>query len=81
MVDYWTQMVLRPVHSMLFKILKAIPNDATFDQTGVLRKWVSGRETFFCYDLTSATDLMPRFSFELLVESTSCQQRLPRTSS
>jgi len=59
MVDYWTQAVLSPLHKFLFQILRGIPNDATFGQSEVLKEWIKGRDSFFCYDLTSATDLMP----------------------
>jgi hypothetical protein len=32
MVDWWTQMALRPLHLLVFSILKIIPQDGTFDQ-------------------------------------------------
>jgi hypothetical protein len=64
LVDYWTQAVLEPLHSYIFRILKLIPSDATFDQTGRLTKFVQecnkkGVKSFYCYDLKSATDLIP----------------------
>ena len=64
LVDYWTQAVLEPLHSYIFRILKLIPSDATFDQTGRLTKFVQacnkkGQKSFYCYDLKSATDLIP----------------------
>jgi hypothetical protein len=36
-VDYWTQMVLKPLHDWMFKLLKNIPMDATFDQEGKVK--------------------------------------------
>lgn len=64
LVDYWTQAVLEPLHSYIFRILKLIPSDATFDQTGRLTSFVrecneKGIKSFYCYDLKSATDLIP----------------------
>lgn len=31
-LDYWSQTALRPVHDLLMRILKTIPQDMTFDQ-------------------------------------------------
>jgi len=64
LVDYWTQAVLEPLHSYIFRILKLIPSDATFDQTGRLTSFVrecneKGIKSFYCYDLKSATDIIP----------------------
>lgn len=33
MVDWWTQMALRPLHILIFSILGIIPQDGTFDQS------------------------------------------------
>jgi hypothetical protein len=41
-------------------ILSAIPQDATFDQEGTLQRYVErGYDEHYCYDLKSATDLIP----------------------
>jgi hypothetical protein len=32
MVDIWTQSIFKPLHDFLFSVLKALPNDGTFDQ-------------------------------------------------
>lgn len=37
MVDYWTQLCLKPLHDGIFAILKNIPQDATFDQGAAVR--------------------------------------------
>lgn len=60
LVDYWTQAVMSAFHSYFFDLLKVFPSDATFDQTGTLQKFVEkGYREFYCYDLTSATDMIP----------------------
>jgi len=61
MVDYWTQCALKPLHNRLFKILRTIPQDCTFDQDKgreVLKQWSLDKD---CYslDLSSATDRFP----------------------
>jgi len=64
LVDYWTHSLLEPLHDWIFEVLSRIPSDATFDQTGKLEAFVKrcneeGKNEFFCYDLKSATDLIP----------------------
>lgn len=59
-LDYWSQSALRPVHDFLFRILRPIPQDMTFNQGGFLdevAKWGSGR--LYSVDLTKATDRFP----------------------
>jgi hypothetical protein len=59
-VDYWTQAVLKPVHDWMFKILKLIPTDATFDQEGAVKEFASkGHKEIFSLDLKNATDTIP----------------------
>lgn len=59
-VDYWTQLVLKPLHEWMFSALRLLPQDATFDQEGKLREFTKrGYEQVYCYDLKSATDLIP----------------------
>lgn len=62
LVDVWTQSTLKPLHDMLFKFLKSLPNDGTFDQHASEMRARSkaikaGRS--FGYDLTAATDRLP----------------------
>jgi hypothetical protein len=62
MVDVWTQSALKPLHDMLFKFLKTIPNDATFDQNKSVQRCqtkvaITGKS--FGYDLSAATDRLP----------------------
>jgi hypothetical protein len=55
MFDYWSQTCLKPLHDVIFRVLRKIPNDCTFEQSkGLLR---SGPH--YCFDLTRATDRFP----------------------
>jgi len=60
-VDYWTQIVLRPLHLWLFSILKRIPQDGTFDQLAPVRALLKRCPNEVCYsfDLKAATDRVP----------------------
>jgi len=57
-LDYFSQTVLRPLHLYLFKVLKKIPQDCTFDQ-GSFRDKVKDWDYFCSVDLSSATDRFP----------------------
>ncbi|AVA17449.1 RNA-dependent RNA polymerase [Gigaspora margarita mitovirus 1] len=63
MVDYWTQCSLKPLHDLLFSILKEIPQDGTFDQMAPAKELLSVRrlatETWWSLDLSAATDRFP----------------------
>jgi len=64
MVDWWTQMVLSPLHDWLFSILKQLPTDGTFNQGGAvdyLIRYISEHkiERVDSFDLTAATDRIP----------------------
>nr|QDH86714.1 MAG: RNA-dependent RNA polymerase [Mitovirus sp.] len=61
MTNYFIQVVLRPVHQLLFDLLSRIPQDGTFDQHKPLRDLVKTESTewFYCYDLSAATDRLP----------------------
>lgn len=56
--DYWTQTALRPLNRYLFKILKKIPQDCTFDQDSFKTK-LPTHGVFYSVDLKSATDRFP----------------------
>lgn len=63
-LDYFSQSCLKPFHSWLFRVLKRIPQDYTFNQGGFLeqsRKW----DNLYSCDLTAATD---RFPISVIVE-------------
>lgn len=64
--DSITQSVLKPLSDGIFKILKSIPMDGTFDQDGpvrrlkdLLEKGQLNGEILYSYDLSSATDRLP----------------------
>jgi hypothetical protein len=62
MVTVWDQMVLKPIHNMLFAFLKSLPNDGTFDQHASEKRarekaLRAGRS--YGYDLSAATDRLP----------------------
>jgi hypothetical protein len=64
-------MVLRPVHNMLFGILKRIPQDATFDQDRGVQMGVDllrSKGIAYSYDLSAATDRLPISIQALLIE-------------
>nr|QDH87172.1 MAG: RNA-dependent RNA polymerase [Mitovirus sp.] len=59
-VDYWTNFILKPLHDWMFDILRALPQDATFDQEGKVREFASrGYSVIYSLDLKSATDTIP----------------------
>jgi len=58
--DYWTQLCLKPIHDHLFKILRQISTDATFDQTGRVEAYYQrGLKPHWSFDLKAATDTIP----------------------
>jgi len=60
MVDPWTQLVLRPLHRALFKLLsKHSSIDGTFDQLKPLRRIQGSNKPLYSMDLSSATDRLP----------------------
>jgi hypothetical protein len=71
MVDWWTQMLLRPIHLMLFGVLKNISQDATFDQDRGVQMGVQllkSNGIAYSYDLSAATDRLPISIQALLIE-------------
>jgi len=59
-LDYWSQNALYPLHSFLFRILRKIPQDMTFNQgtaADTVKSW--GNVKLFSIDLTTATDRFP----------------------
>jgi len=64
--DYFSQTSLIPLHKYLFRVLKKIPQDFTFDQTGFERS-LKGAEIYYSIDLTAFTDRFPvRLNKDLL---------------
>jgi hypothetical protein len=64
-VDYWSQTALRPLHTFLLQILKAIPQDRTFSQGKFFDTLPSDSKVFYSVDLTAYTD---RFPIELVAK-------------
>jgi hypothetical protein len=61
--DYWTQVVLRPLHDALMEQLRGLPTDATWNQDGGaidIQKWSAEGREMWSFDLTGATDRFPR---------------------
>lgn len=58
-MDYWSQTCLRGLHQYLFKWLRKIPQDCTFDQGSFVHKLPENGEPFYSVDLTAATDRFP----------------------
>jgi hypothetical protein len=57
-LDYYSQTALKPFHHYLFRILKRIPQDMTFNQ-GAFTQSIHNREIYYSVDLTAATDRFP----------------------
>jgi hypothetical protein len=63
-VDYWTQIILTPLHETLYEALRALETDTTFDQRAgaeKVRQWTEDpKSELYSFDLTAATDRLPR---------------------
>lgn len=57
--NYWTQCALYPLHKNIFQFLERLPTDGTYDQLKPVKALVEGPK-YFSYDLTAATDRLPR---------------------
>jgi hypothetical protein len=59
--SYWIQLALKPLHDSLFKVVRSIDQDGTFDQEKPLDLLISrdSSEKFYCFDLSAATDRLP----------------------
>lgn len=59
-VDCFTQWLLYPLHKLIFKVLRNIPMDGTFDQLAPLNRLLDLKCTeLYSLDLTAATDRLP----------------------
>jgi hypothetical protein len=58
-LDYWSQLVLKPLHQQLMLKVGGLKQDGTYDQVGVVHKLRKG-DMYYSMDLTSATDRLPR---------------------
>jgi hypothetical protein len=60
MVDSLTQCVMKPLHDLLFSILRKLETDGTFDQMKPAQRLINlGHLAFWSLDLSSATDRFP----------------------
>jgi hypothetical protein len=57
-LDYFSQSVLKPLHSYLFGVLRKIPQDMTFSQ-GNFKEILKDCDVIYSVDLKSATDRFP----------------------
>nr|BCY26967.1 RNA dependent RNA polymerase [Nigrospora sphaerica mitovirus 2] len=56
--DYFSQTALKGLHNYLYRALKKIPQDCTFDQES-FRSKLGGADWYYSIDLTAATDRFP----------------------
>lgn len=60
MVDSLTQCVMKPLHDLLFLILRRIETDGTFNQIRPAQRLIDlGYRKFWSFDLSAATDRFP----------------------
>lgn len=57
-LDYYSQEALRPLHNWLYRALKRIPQDCTFNQ-GSFKDKLQDCDWYYSIDLTAATDRFP----------------------
>lgn len=72
MVDWWTQVLLRPLHKFLFSLLKNIREDGTHDQDRAVmlaRSFLAEGRKAFSFDLSAATDRLPVLLQAMIVNS------------
>lgn len=66
--DYFTQILCKPIHQFLFKVLATISMDGTFDQQAAVDSFAKeGHKEIFSYDLTAATDMIPLQLYSIVV--------------
>jgi len=66
-LDYWSQTVLHPLHCWLYKKLRQIPQDCTFDQGNFTKGDFLSWGEYYSIDLTNATDRFPIKLISLLL--------------
>jgi hypothetical protein len=58
--NYWVQVALFPLHKEIFKFLRKLPTDGTFNQLSPVWALPMTGKNYFSFDLTAATDRLPR---------------------
>jgi len=67
--DIWTQSALKPLHDLLFKILREVEEDGTFNQMLPVTKLLERNKDAYIasFDLSAATDRLPiNFQVQIL---------------
>nr|WAY16602.1 putative RNA-dependent RNA polymerase [Rhizoctonia solani mitovirus 121] len=80
LMDGITQSFLRPLHNALFDLLRAMPNDGTFDQDASVKRCMTKATKAGCaysFDLTAATDRLPASLSSEILGSIFENQHLP----
>ncbi|AZT88622.1 RNA-dependent RNA polymerase [Loramyces juncicola mitovirus 1] len=67
-LDYYSQISLKPLHIYLSNVLKRIPQDCTFDQKK-FKDLIHNKEIYYSVDLSNATDRFPIFLIENLLKA------------
>jgi len=60
--DWWTQVVLKPIHDSIMVHLKHVPMDGTFNQVKPLQRLLDlnrSKNVLYSFDLSAATDRLP----------------------
>jgi hypothetical protein len=64
-LDWWSQMALKPWHDDIISLLRRQPGDCTFHDLDVVSYLSDADGSYYSFDLTAATD---RFPFRLQKE-------------
>jgi len=61
LTNWWIQLCLLPLHESIFRFLRSIPMDGTFNQIAPIQRLIDFglSDKFSCFDLSSATDRLP----------------------
>lgn len=60
MTNWWIQCALKPLHNSIFRFLKNLQTDGTFNQMAPIKALIDkGPGDFFSLDLSAATDRLP----------------------
>lgn len=70
-VDWVLQCMFRPLHGLIFKVLRNIPQDGTFNQELPIKRLLKNNRYrgLYSFDLSSATDRLPISIQELILQS------------
>jgi hypothetical protein len=60
--NWWIQLGFKPLHNSIFKVLRGLEEDGTFDQLAPLKRLferVPEGQVYHSFDLSAATDRLP----------------------